>query len=63
MIEWRMTSATKFRFHELILLLEDTIEDSDEAEAIKESIKSLPGFPDTGDENVHIQLEVTDVQH
>ena len=65
MIEWRLTTQTQFRFQELMTLLSNTEEGSDESEAIKETIRSLPGFPTneavSGD--VHIFLEVTNVQH
>ena len=68
MIEWRMTGATQFRFQELMLMLQDTDEDSEDYVAIRESIKSLPGYPHhpTGDldpDSVHIMIMVTDVQN
>lgn len=44
-VEWRLTKATEFRFRELYHQYTQVDEDSDEAQAIVEMIKSLPGFP------------------
>lgn len=64
MTEWRLSSATKFRFEELIMLLDQTPDDSEDYIAITETIKSLPGFPAGLDpETAHILLVVTDTQH
>ena len=62
-VDWRLTSATKFQFMELINMYEQVEEDSDEAEAIKESIKSLPGFPVTAPIDSDFLLVVTDTQN
>jgi len=62
-IEWRLTSATHFRFMELIHQYEQVHEDSDDAQAIVESIRSLPGYPLTAPAGSDIRLVVTDVQN
>jgi hypothetical protein len=62
-IIWPLTSATKFRFLELIHQYEQVSEDSDEAEAIREMIKSLPNFPHQAPDMSDILLEVTDIQN
>ncbi len=62
---WSMTRATKFRFEELIMFLEQTDDEQiDEIETLKECIRSLPGFPaGANPETAHIYLDVTDVQN
>jgi hypothetical protein len=60
-VEWRMSSATKFRFLELINQYEQVPEDSDEAEAIREMIRSLPNYPHQAPTGSDILLEVTDI--
>ena len=62
-VEWRLTSATKFKFLELMNQYEQVDEDSDEAEAIVESIKSLPGYPVQAPVGSDILLEVTDIMN
>ena len=62
-VEWRLTTATKFQFMELIHHYDQVEEDSDEAEAIKEGIKSLPGFPHTAPIDSDFLLVVTDTQN
>ena len=62
-IEWRLTQATKFRFHELINQYEQMDPESDAAFAIREGIKSLPGYPHQAPLDSDILLVVTDVQH
>lgn len=62
-VEWRMTSATNFRLSELGHMLDQVEEDSNAAEAIKESIKSLPGFPHQAPIGSDFLLVVTDVQN
>jgi hypothetical protein len=61
--EWRLTSATKFRFLELVHQYEQVEEDSDAAEAIRQTIKSLPNYPTSAPTDGDILLVVTDVQH
>jgi hypothetical protein len=62
-VEWRVTSATHFRFLELINEYEQTMEGSDDAFAITEGIRSLPGYPTTAPVGSDIQLVITDKQH
>ena len=62
-IEWPLTSATKFRFLELIHEYEQVEEDSDAAEALREGIRSLPGYPHGAPDMSDILLVVTDVMH
>ena len=62
-IIWNLTAATKFRFLELIHEYEQVDEDSDAAEAIKEGIRSLPGYPKLAPDMSDFLLEVTDVMH
>ncbi len=62
-IEWPLTSATKFRFLELIHEYEQVEEDSDAAKAICEGIKSLPGYPKLAPDMSDILLVVTDVMN
>jgi len=62
-VEWRLTSATQFRFKELMHHYGEAVEDSDEAQAIVEDIKSLPGFPLQAPEDSDIELVVTDFQN
>ncbi len=62
-VEWRLTSAVKFQFMELINMYDDVDEDSDDALAIRESIKSLPGFPHTAPIDSDFLLVVTDTQN
>ena len=62
-VEWRLTSATKFRFLELINEYEQTLEGSDAATAIAEGIKSLPGYPLAAPVGSDILLVVTDIQN
>ena len=62
-IEWPLTSATKFRFLELINHYEQVAEDSDAAEAIKEGIRSLPGYPHLAPDESDILLVVTDTMN
>ena len=61
--EWRLTSATQFRFLELINQYEQVHEDSEEAAAICEDIKSLPGYPLAAPVGSDILLVVTDTQN
>jgi len=62
-VDWRLTTAIKFQFMELINMYDQVEEGSDEAEAIKESIKSLPGFPVTAPIDSDFLLVVTDTQN
>jgi len=62
-VEWRLTSATKFNFLELINEYEQVDEDSDEAEAIRDMMQTLPGYPTGCPEESDILLVVTDIQH
>ena len=62
-VEWRLTSATKFRFLELINEYEQTLEDSDDAIAITEGIRSLPGYPHEAEVGSDILLVVTDIMN
>ncbi len=62
-VEWRCTSATEFKFHELAAQFEQVTEDSDEAEAIREGIKSLPGFPHQAPADSDFLFVITDVQN
>ncbi len=62
-VEWRCTAATKFRFMELINEYEQVDEDSEEAEVIREGIKSLPNFPAQAPIGSDFLIEITDVQH
>ena len=62
-VEWRLNSATKFKFYELIHQYEQVSEESDEAEAVREMIRSLPGYPTQAPDMSDILLVVTDVQH
>ncbi len=62
-VEWRLTQATKFNFLELIHAYDEVEEDSDDAEAIRESIRSLPNYPHSAPEGSDILLVVTDTQH
>ena len=62
-VEWRLTSSTKFKFQELIHEYEQVLEDSDEAEAIKEMIKSLPNYPSAAPVGSDILLVVTDTMN
>jgi hypothetical protein len=61
--EWRLTSATKFKFLELIHEYEQVDDDSDEATALKEMIKSLPNYPHHAPIGEDILLVVTDLQN
>jgi len=61
--EWRCTAATQFKFYELVHQFEQVTEDSDDAEAIIEGIKSLPGFPIHAPAGSDFVLVVTDVQN
>jgi len=61
--EWRLTSAVKFQFLELIHQYEQVHEDSDDAQALVESIKSLPGYPLAAPVGSDILLVVTDIQN
>ena len=62
-VEWRLTKGTRFQFFELVHLLGDVEEDSDEAEGYKEAIRSLPGFPTNYNPEVNsIVMDVTDIQ-
>ena len=62
-VEWRLTSATQFKFYELINEYEQVEEDSDDAEAIREMIRSLPGFPHQAPMDSDFYFEVTDFQN
>ena len=62
-IDWDLTAATKFKFLELINEYEQVDEDSDAAEAIKEAIRSLPGYPQQAPIDSDIYLNVTDVMN
>ncbi len=62
-VEWRLTQSTKFNFLELIQAYEEVEEDSDDAQAIRESIRSLPNYPQAAPEGSDILLVVTDTQH
>ena len=63
MVEWRVTKATQFRFLELINEYEQTLEGSDDAFAITEGIRSLPGYPTMAPVGSDIRLVVTDLQN
>ena len=62
-VEWRLTTATKFKFLELIHEYEQVDEDSDDATALKEMIKSLPNYPHHAPIGEDILLVVTDLQN
>jgi hypothetical protein len=62
-IEWRCTSATEFKFRELYHEYTQVDEDSDDAEALKEMIKSLPNYPHHAPIGEDILLVVTDLQN
>jgi hypothetical protein len=62
-VEWRVTAATQFKFLELIHEYEQVDENSDEAEAIREMIKSLPNYPRSAPVDSDIRLVVTDLQN
>lgn len=62
-VEWRLTAGTKFKFLELIKEYEQVPEDSDEAEAVREMIRSLPGFPYQAPVDSDFELVVTDIQN
>ena len=62
-VEWRCTAATQFKFLELINEYEQVGEDSDDAEAIREMIKSLPNYPRSAPIGSDIRLVVTDLQN
>lgn len=62
-VEWRLTSATRFRFMELIHEYDQVLEDSDDAEALKEMIKSLPNYPSAAPVGSDILLVVTDMMN
>ena len=61
--QWRVTKATKFKFLELINEYEQVGENSDDAEAIREMIRSLPNYPNHLPLDEDIELVVTDIQH
>lgn len=48
-IEWRLPMWAALRFEELLNQLERVEDDSDEAYALKDEIRSLPGFPHNTD--------------
>jgi hypothetical protein len=62
-VEWRLTSGTQFRFYELINEYEQVDEDSDEAEALRDMIRSLPGFPHQAPVGSDFVFVVTDFQN
>ena len=62
-IPWSVTSATKFKFIELFNEYRQVDENSDDAIALREAIKSLPGFPNGAPMDSDFLLEVTDSQH
>jgi hypothetical protein len=61
--EWRCTSATQFKFRELFHEYQQVDEDSDEAAALTEMIKSLPNYPHHAPIGEDILLVVTDIQN
>jgi hypothetical protein len=63
MVEWRVSKATNFRFLELMHEYEQTLEGSDDAFAITEGIRSLPGYPTKAPVGSDINVVVTDLQN
>ena len=62
-VEWRMTSAVKQRWSDLMDALEMYQEGSDEHEAVMDQIRSLPGHPLNTTRDVLILQVITDIQH
>lgn len=62
-LEWRLTRATEQRYQELLILMDDYPDGSDEALAIEGDIRSLPGFPAEAGPNTFTRRILTDVQH
>lgn len=58
-ILWRLPSWANDRFGELVIRIEDLPSDSEEAYAIRDEIRSLPGFPLQATEHDFIRREIT----
>lgn len=60
---WRLNTRTNLEFERLLKRRLDIPDDSDEAYALEEQIRSLPGFPRNVDPNIDVILrEVTTVK-
>jgi len=56
---WRLSGTDDRKFRELLLQLEEHQEDSDEAYAIRDEIRSIPGHPPGTDTYDYIIREIT----
>ena len=62
-ILWRLSEANDHRFQSLAQLIAELGHDSDEAHAIRDEIRSLPGYPVNADEfRDVIHREITTVR-
>ncbi len=60
MVQWSMTLATHARLEEILRDLGEVTEESDEYQALKDQIQSLPNFPPGFDPlNTHFFTEIT----
>jgi hypothetical protein len=59
--EWRLPQWAEFRFLELVHDLSELPEESDEAAALRDEIRSLPGFPAEASEHDLIYRSVTTI--
>lgn len=60
---WRMSRNTWESYLNILSLLEYTNPDSDEYEALKEDLRSLPGHPNDLAPNEYIKPMITTVQN
>jgi hypothetical protein len=59
-IEWPITSATKFKFFELMSLYDEMDDADPEVWGLVDQIRSLPGYPNNAPPDSDILLVVTD---